>query len=82
LEDEAFVSFNATYWNGTQAILEEVVLNFEESDQIIRFINAIILSDEETLEDLELVPEEPETEIEEERIYLGVAKDKDKEATA
>lgn len=67
LEDEALVTFNATYWNGTQAVLDEVVLNFEESDQIVQFINAIIQSDEEVLEELEpIIEEEPEIEEEEE----------------
>lgn len=70
LEDEAFVTFNATYWNGTQAILNETVLNWEASDQIVRLINAIVANDGDVLEDLLVTEhaslEEAEAEIIEE----------------
>jgi hypothetical protein len=64
LEDESFLTLNITYWNGTTAIVDEVILNFESSDEIVQLINEKIREEQE----LPIITEsdsEPEEELEE-----------------
>jgi hypothetical protein len=43
-EDESIISLNITYWNKTQAIVNGSILNFEASDEIVRYINSLLNS--------------------------------------
>jgi hypothetical protein len=61
LEDEVVLTFNATYWNKTQALLNGSVLHADVMDEIIKMINED-LRGENALSSLEEETEEQELE--------------------
>lgn len=62
LEDETILFLNITYWNKTQAIVNDTILDFAASDEILNFLQSKINEEEEYESLAEVVEEEVKEE--------------------